>query len=150
VLVVLEGHVRDQFQLAGPLNVDTVEPVYQDVRDARVLEQRFQRTQPEDLVQNLARQPLSFREAEWNRLAVYRVADQDQYFFACGFAVRAAELFQVEAIQNLAVQVRFYLLVVSALEGGQICHVFFIPSGTKTVLSALRRRRSALKRQPGR
>ena len=50
------------------------------------------------------------------------VADENENFFAGGVAGGAAEFFQVETVEDLAVQVGFYLLVLAVLEGLQIGH----------------------------
>ena len=124
VLVVLEGQAGD-LEFAGALDVDAVEAIDQDVGDGRILEQRFERTEAEDFVQDFARQALALGEAERNGFAVDRVADQDQDFFARRIAGGPSEFFQVETIEDLAVQVGFDLLVFGSLEGLQIRHVTF-------------------------
>ena len=111
-----------RFQLAGALDVDLVEAVDQNVGDGVVLEQGFERTEAEDFVENLARQALALGEAEGNDLAVHRVANEDENFFAGGVAGSAAQFFQVKAVEDLAVQVGLYLLVLAVLEGLQIRH----------------------------
>ena len=121
VLIVFEGQAG-QFEFAGALDVDPVEAVDQNVGDGGVFEQRLERTEAEDFVENFARQALALGEAERNDFAVDRVANEDENFFAGGVAGGAAEFFQVEAVEDLAMQVGFYLLVLGALEGLQICH----------------------------
>ena len=122
VLIVFEGQIFHQLQLASSLDVDPVEAVYQDVRDGVVLEQGFERTQAEDFVENFPRQPLALGEAEGNDFAVYRVADEDENFLAGGVAGGAAEFLEVKAVEDLAMQIRLYLLVFAVLEGLQIGH----------------------------
>ncbi len=86
------------------------------------LSKRLQRAEAEDFVENFARQALAFGKAERNGFAVDGVADQDKNFFAGCVAGGAPEFFQVEAVQDLAMQVGLYLLVIASLEGLQICH----------------------------
>ena len=88
-----------------------------------IFEQRLERAQAEDFVEDFARQALALGKAERNGFAVDRVADQDEDFFARRIAGGAAEFFQVEAVEDFAVQVGFDLLVLAALEGLQIGHV---------------------------
>ncbi len=121
VLVVFERRAGD-FELAGALDVDAVKAVDEDVGDGGVLEQRLERAEAEDLVEDFAGEALALGEAEGNRLAVHRIANEDENFFAGGVAGGAAEFFEVEAIEDLAVQVGFYLLVFAALEGLKVGH----------------------------
>ena len=121
VLVVFERQAG-QFQFAGALNVNPVEAVDQNVGDCGIFEQGLERTEAENLVENFARKALAFGEAERNDFVVDRVADEDENFFAGRVAGGAAELFQIEAIEDLAVQVCLYLLVLGVLEGLEIRH----------------------------
>ena len=54
VLVVFERQACD-FQFAGAFDVDAVEAVDQNIGDGGILEQGFQRAQPEDFIENLPR-----------------------------------------------------------------------------------------------
>ena len=109
-------------EFSSAFYVNLVVAVDQDVGDGRILEQWLQRTQAENLVQNFARQTLAFGEAERNRLAVDRVADQQQNFFASRGARCAAQFFQVQPVENLAMKIGFDLLVLGSFEGLQIRH----------------------------
>ena len=119
--VVFEAETR-RFELAGTFHVDLVVTVDQDVGDGRIFEQWFQRTQAEDFVENFARQTFAFGEAERNGFAVDRVAYQQQNFFASGVAGGAAQFFQVETVEDLAMKIGFDLLVLGPFEGLQIRH----------------------------
>ena len=55
-----------------------------------IFEQRLERAQAEDFIQDLARQPLALGEAQRDDFVVDRVADEDENFFAGGVAGRAA------------------------------------------------------------
>ena len=50
--IVLEAQTR-RFKFSSALHVDPVETIHQDVGDGWIFEQRFQRAEAEDLVQNL-------------------------------------------------------------------------------------------------
>ncbi len=87
-----------------------------------VLEQRLERTEAEDFVEDFARKAFAFGEAERNDFVVDRIANENQDLFAGGIAVGAAEFFQIETVQDLAVQVGFYLLVLAVLESLKMSH----------------------------
>ena len=126
VLVVFEREPRD-FKLAAALDVDAVETVDENIGDGRILEQGLERAEAEDFVENFARQALAFGEAERNGFAVDGVADQDENFFAGRVAVGASEFFEVQAVQDLAMKIGLYLLIIATLEGLQISHDFIEP-----------------------
>ena len=119
--VVLEAQAG-WLSFAGAFHVNLVVAVDQDVGDGRVFEQRLERTQAENLIQNFARQTFAFGEAERNRFAVHGVADQQQHFFASRRARCAAQFFQVQPVENLAMKIRLDLLVLGSFEGLQIRH----------------------------
>jgi len=54
-----------------------------------VFEQRFERTEAEDLVENFAGETFAFGEAERNGFVVDGIADENENFVAGGVAVRA-------------------------------------------------------------
>src|SRR6266404_1961864 len=54
----------------------------ENVGNGGIFEQRLERAQAEDFVEDLPRQLLALGETERNRLAVHRAADQDENFFA--------------------------------------------------------------------
>ncbi len=115
VPIVLERQAGE-FELAAALDVHPVEAVDQDVGDGGIFEQRFERAEAKDFVENLAGQSLALGEAERNRFAVHGIADEDENFLARRFAGGTAEFFQVEAIEDLAMQVGFDLLVLTSLK----------------------------------
>ena len=121
MLVIFEGQAGD-FEFAGALDVDAVEAVDEDVGDGGILEQGLERTEAEDFVENFAGEALAFGEAERNGFAVDGVADEDENFLAGGVAGGAAEFFEVETVEDLAMQVGFDLLVLAALEGLEVGH----------------------------
>ncbi len=119
--VVLEAQAGG-LELAGAFHINLVVAVDQDIGDGRVFEQRFQRTQAEDFIENFAGQALPFGEAKRDSLTVHRVAYQQQNFFASRGAGGASQFFQVQTVENLAVKVGFDLLVLGSFEGLQIRH----------------------------
>ena len=121
VRIVFEGQAGE-FELAGALHVDPVEAVDQDVGNGGVFEQRLERAEAEDFVENFAREPFALGKAEGHDFAVDRIADDDQHFIARRVARSLAQFFQVEAVEDLAMQVGFDLLVIGALERLKICH----------------------------
>src|SRR5204862_1990318 len=70
VLIVFEAETG-RLQFASAFHVYTVITVYQDVGDAGILEQRLQRTQSKDFIQDLASQTLALRETEGHGFAVH-------------------------------------------------------------------------------
>ena len=116
MLVILEREAGD-FQFAAAFDVHAVEAVDENIGNGGILEQRFERAQTEDLVEDLARQLLALGETQRDGLAVHGTADEDENFFARRISGRAAKFFQVEAVEDLAMQVGFDLLVLAALEG---------------------------------
>jgi len=87
-----------------------------------VFEQRLEWAQPEDFVEDFAGETFAFGEAERNDFIVDGVANEDENFVAGGIAVGFAEFFEIETIEDFAVQVGFYLLVLAVLEGLEIRH----------------------------
>ena len=121
--IVLETQTGG-LELARPFHINLVVAVDQNIGDGGVLEQGFQRAQAEDFIQNLARKTLPLGETEGHGLAVHRVPDEQQNFFARRVAGGAPQFLQVEAVQDLAVQIGLDLLVLGSLEGLQIRHTF--------------------------
>ena len=107
---------------SGNRSRDLVVAIDQDVGDGRIFKKRLERAQAKDLIQNFPRQTLTLGEAEGNRLAVHGIADQQEHFFPRRLIRGAPQLFQIQAVQNLAVQVRLDLLVFGPFESLQVCH----------------------------
>src|SRR5208282_1222766 len=110
------------FEFAGALDVHAVEAVNKNIGNGGIFEERLERAQAKDFVEDLARQLLALGETERNRLAVHGTANQDENFLARRISGGPAEFFQVEAIEDLAVQVRLDLLVLAPFENLQIGH----------------------------
>ena len=121
MLVIFERQAG-QFEFACALDVNPVIAVYQNVGNRMVLEQRLQWAEAENFVKDFAGQALALGEAEGNDLVVDGVANEDEDFFAGTVAGGAAQLFEIETIEDFAMQVGFYLLVLTVLEGLQVSH----------------------------
>src|ERR1700675_4962798 len=134
MLIVLKRQAGD-FELAGAFDVYAIKAVDENVGNGGIFEERLERAQAEDFVENLARQLLALGETERNRLAVHRIANQDEHFFARRISGRAAQFFQVEAIEDLAVQVRLDLLILAPFEGLQIGHKIQVSGVRSQVLA---------------
>ena len=121
VRVVFEAQAGG-LEFARPFHIDPVVAVDQDVGDGGIFEQRLERAQAEDLIQNFPGQALALGKAERHGLAVHRVPDQQQHFFAGGVAGGAPQFLQIEAVKDLAVKIGLDLLVLGSFEGLQIRH----------------------------
>ncbi|MGC2541486.1 MAG: hypothetical protein WA372_09800 [Candidatus Sulfotelmatobacter sp.] len=119
MLVIFERQAG-QFEFASALDVHPVITVDQNVGDGVVLEQRLERAEAEDLIKDFAGKALALGEAERNDFIVDGIADENENFFAGAVTGGAAELFEVETIEDFAVQVGLYLLVLAVLEGLQV------------------------------
>ena len=80
-------------------------------RDGRILQQRFERAQAEDLVQNLFDDAVLFHQAERRLLFLHQLGDGRADFRAHALAGHGGERFQVDPVQQLAVQRELQLLV---------------------------------------
>ena len=100
-----------QFEQAFALDVDLLVAVDQDVGDGRVLQQRLERAEAEDFVQNLVGDLLLLERAEQRRLVVdqrdHRLAD----FRADALIVDRRQRFEVDLVEQLAVKRELQLLV---------------------------------------
>jgi hypothetical protein len=118
VRVILEFHRRAE-QFAVALDVDQPGRGHQNIRYGGVLQQRLQRTESEDFVQNLFHHALFFEQAEWCLLLLEQLGNRAAYFRAHALAAQSRQRFQVDAVQQLAVDREFQLLV---FQGGAILH----------------------------
>ena len=75
VLVVLERR-RQPVQLAAALDVDVLIGVDQDVADRRIAQQRLERPEPEDLVDDVAENRVALAHAERHALFGNQVEEQ--------------------------------------------------------------------------
>src|SRR5262249_7786850 len=104
VAVVFEAE-SGRLDLTCAFNIDTIKPVHQDVGNRGVAQQDLERAKPEDFIENVAGKLFAFSKTKRNCLAVDRVADEQQHFFARRIAWSPAQLFQIKAIKDFAVQV---------------------------------------------
>src|SRR5260370_11612348 len=94
-------------QLAVAFDVNIVKAVHQNVADARIFEERFERSQSENFVQHFFNQALSLRHGHRNRFfsdqALHNIADllPDPVF------VEGFELIGRKRIQQLGMNLRF-------------------------------------------
>ena len=108
--VVLEDHVG-LFEQSGPLHVDVLAGVHQDVTDGGVLEQRFQRAQPEDLIQDFARQLLPLDAAQRGVQASHEVLNDGENLAARGAVSQGHDLLEIYPAQQIAVDRGLELLI---------------------------------------
>ncbi len=129
VRVVLEDEIG-RFELAFALDVDLVRAVDQDVRDARIREQRLERPEPEQLVEDVGDQRFALEQAERNRLSL-GVEQPDDQAADLRLGLRPADAIQaieIEAVEERAVDLLLELLVVAltnvhyARASGGRCH----------------------------
>ena len=104
VRIVLEDELG-RFELAFALDVDLIRLVDQDVRDARIGEQRLERPEAEELVEDVGDERFALEQAERNglRLGVEQPDDQPADL---GLGLRPADAVQaieIEAVQQRAV-----------------------------------------------
>ena len=109
VRVVLEHHVG-LFEAAFFLDVDLVVAIDQDVGDVGVLEQQFQRPEPEDLVQHVGDQAVALEQAERRRLTL-AIQQADDQAPNLGLGVLA-----LDPVQALEVEPAEQFLMDTALE----------------------------------
>ena len=102
VLVVLEAG-RDPLELAGPLDVDLLERVDQDVVDGRVAQQRLERPEAEHLVDDVAKDRLALRHAERRAFLGDQLEEQRPDLALRARAVGGRERLEVQPVQQLLV-----------------------------------------------
>ena len=110
VRVVLELH-RRAVQFAAAFHVDQVRRGHQNVGDGGILQQRLERAETEDLVENFFDDAVLFHQAERRLLFFHQLGDGGADFRAHPLAGHRGERFQVDAVQQLAVERELQLLV---------------------------------------
>jgi hypothetical protein len=101
---------RALLHLAATFDVDVLRAVDQDVADRRILEDQFQRTETEGLVQNLLDQAFSLVAIEERLLRVAQVLDDQSDFAAKHVPFELANARQVELVDELAVNLPLELV----------------------------------------
>ena len=102
VAIVLEGRGH-AFEDAGTLDEDVPMRVDQDVADARVAEQRLERPETEHVVQDLAEQRFTLGDVERRRFLRQQLAEQRADLRLGAGALGDRERFEVEPVEQLAV-----------------------------------------------
>ena len=110
VRVVFEFH-RRAVQLAAAFHVDQVRGGDQNVADGGVLQQRLQWAKPENFVQDFFDNPVLLHQAERSLLFLNELGHGGPDFRPHAFARHGRQRFQVDAIQQFAVQRELQLLV---------------------------------------
>ena len=107
VRLVLEADVG-LHQAPAALDVDVVVPVHQDVADGRILEQRLQRAQTEDLVEHLLDEPLALgdrhRDVPSSTISARQPRRSARARPPCD---QGAKLIRRERVQQASVDLRF-------------------------------------------
>src|SRR5262245_16903920 len=98
---IAKGNVS-LLQPSFALDVDLIEPVDQDVGDRPIGEERFERTQTEQLVENLDDECLALRIAErcLGLLTLQHSRDQGTQLRLCLLAPYFGEAVQVQLVQQ--------------------------------------------------
>ena len=110
VLVVLERR-RQPFELAAALDVDVLVGVDQDVADRRVAQQRLERPEAEDLVDDVGEDRLALGHAERHALFGDQVEEQRADFRLGARALGRGERLEVQPVEQLPVDVGLQLEV---------------------------------------
>ncbi len=113
---VVAKHDRGFFELAVALDVHLVVAIHEDVRDVAILQQLLERTEAEQLVEDVGDQVLSFVQAERRRLRLILDHPVDQFAdLGLGFAAAdAREPFEVQLVQQPRVHLPLEVLIVGA------------------------------------
>ena len=102
---------RGQFEQTPALHVHLLVPVNENVGDGRVLQQRLERTQAENLVQDLLADLLALKRAQQRLLAVHERDDRLPHFRADALVVDCGQRLQVDLVQQFAVKRELQFLV---------------------------------------
>ena len=110
VLVVLERR-GDAFEHALSLDEDLLVGVDQDVVDRRIAEQRLERPEAEHIVQDLGEQRFAFAQVDRGRLLGQQLTEKSANLTFGARAIRLRQRFQVQPVEQLAVDVATQLQV---------------------------------------
>ena len=111
VAVILKRNVG-QLQLALSLHVDLFVGVDQDVAHGRVLQQRLERTEAEDLVEHLVADLLALDRTEQRRLFVNQRHQRVPHFRTHLLVFDRGQRFEVDLVEQTPVELELQLLVV--------------------------------------
>src|SRR6187401_2764045 len=114
--VVLEDDVG-LFELPFTLDEDQVVPIHQDVRHGWVAQQRFERAEAEEFVQHVRDERLALEEAERSgrELRLDDDGDDTPNLRLRVLALHPGEPFEIEAVQQLLMDLRLQALILSCL-----------------------------------
>ena len=110
MLVVLERG-RQAFELSTALHVDVLIGVDQDVAHARIAKQRLERTEAEHLVDHVTEDDLALGHAERRPFLGNEIEQQRANLRFRARAFGGGQRLEVQAVQQLAMNVRFQLEV---------------------------------------
>ena len=96
-------HDGGLFHLAAALDIDVLRAVDQDVADRRILQQHFQRSEAEGLVEHFVDQPLALVAIQQRVFGVAEMLDDQADFAAQRVAFQLADPRQIELVDELAV-----------------------------------------------
>ena len=110
------------FKLSFTLDEDQIVPVHQDVRHGRVAQQRFERTEPEELVQHVGDERLALEKAERSgrELRFDDDGDDSPNLRLRVLTLHAREPLEIQAVQQLLMNLCLEALIVSGL-GSRRC-----------------------------
>ena len=110
VAIVFEAHQR-LLQDAVALNVNGFVVVDQNIGDRWILQERLQRTESEDLVENFLDDPVLFDQAERRLLFLHQLRYRGADFRAHPLPGHRGQSLEIDPVQQLAVQRELELLV---------------------------------------
>ena len=120
VLVVLErrGHPLED---APSLDEHVLVGVDQDVVDRRVAEQRLERPEAEDVIEDFGEQGFALAQVDRRRLLGEQLAEERANLTLGARAIRLRQRFEVQPVEQLAVHVRAQLEVLRTRALGPRC-----------------------------
>ncbi len=110
VVVVLE-HDVGFFQHAAALDVHHLGGVDQNVADGRVLQQRLQRAQPEDLVHHLVGQAGALAGTERHAVLAHQLQHDGEQLLAPASVFQIQQFLQIDLVDELAMYRRLDFLL---------------------------------------
>ena len=118
VPVVLERR-RHLGEDAGAFDVDVLVGVDEDVVDRRVAQQRLERPEAEDLVEDVAEDLLAFGDADRRVLLGHQLEDERADFAFGALPIHRGQRLEVQPVEQLAMDVALQLDVLRARRMGR-------------------------------
>jgi hypothetical protein len=103
-------HYLSTFQAAVALDVDLLIGVHQDIRNLWILDERFQRTEPKDLVQHLYNNCVPLLEVERYRFLSDQVLHYSANCLGYLLTFEPIEVREIQALEQFTVNPTLYLL----------------------------------------